>query len=109
MVLFEGLARRGKKVKVDGIEFLIRPSVKDCEAYLSDDKESKAKVGEAFVSMICKGQADSKVEDVEAFVGQNLGHLMTEIPIALGFLNREELESRKAKLLEDASKKVTGN
>jgi len=105
---FENLSKRVKEIDVDGQKVLIKPKIKDVEAFITiSDKmneQDAQKLSTCFVNMIerayKKNEVKTEREDIEDFVAEHYGTIMYSVMELFGFASKEKIENLKKNALD---------
>jgi aldehyde:ferredoxin oxidoreductase len=104
---FEGYSKRVKTIVIDGKEILIKPNVRDAEAYMLLSKnmceKDISKITMIFSNMVKRAYAENNVEvkqeDIDAFLAEHYGAFFYESAVLFGFMSKEEMELAKKKAI----------
>lgn len=111
---FENLSKRVKEIDVDGQKLLIKPKIKDVEAFITmSDKmteQDAQKLSSCFVNMIERAYKKQEIkterEDIEDFVAEHYGTILYSVMEVFGFASKEKIEELKKKALDKMGAKV---
>jgi len=102
---FKGLKDKIHEIKIGETLIKVKPSVADIELFITMKKDMDAaeakKITTILKNVIKKANPEEDVEDIEIFITENYGQLITELTILFGFTTREKIK----KLEEDLKKK----
>jgi len=109
-VIFEGLSKKFRTIKIDGKDLKIQAKRKHAEMFstLSRDYSEKdaARITDMMIEMIKNANPEAAIEDIEAFTVENYGKILAELAPIFGFATREEVQRKLAELKGTSGKKI---
>lgn len=109
---FEGYSKKIKTIVIDGKELLIKPKLRDSEAFMLVTKEMNAdnvrKISDILVNMVTRAYVEQGKEvvkeDIEDYIAENYGEFFYQSAVFFGFMSKEEMEAVKKKVMQDQTK-----
>lgn len=103
---FRGLKDKTHELIINGVTIKVKPKVEDIEMFITMKKEMTGedakKITAVLKQIISRANPEEDKEDIEVFIMENYGDLVSELTILFGFTTREQVEKLKTEVKKKA-------